>query len=215
MNFVETVNLIIAQSVILLGLFTWLGKVWANRIIVKEKARTQAEIEKLKALLNRELSELNACNESKVHVGKIQYEREFINYEKIWAFIPTLYDALQAIGVNKHSYEYYKTNLLKFRSLKSELSDMVANLYPFIDVNVYISALACSNVLGEQRNSLNEHLDYLESKANQKISPSKEKEDVFGELITDIEKRLHILGVELGKTIKLRNENMIVLSNAI
>jgi hypothetical protein len=39
---------------IVLGLSNWLGKIWAERLMEKEKARYQKELENFKAQLNRE-----------------------------------------------------------------------------------------------------------------------------------------------------------------
>lgn len=58
---------------IVLVLSSWLGKIWANRLMGEEKAKHNQELEKLRADLGKT-----------VHVHGAQFEREFSAYEEIW-----------------------------------------------------------------------------------------------------------------------------------
>lgn len=42
------------SGAIILGLFNWLGKVWAEHLMEKEKSRSQKELEDFKARLSRD-----------------------------------------------------------------------------------------------------------------------------------------------------------------
>ena len=71
-------------GVIILGLSNWLGKVWANKILEKEKAEHSKEIEDYKSRLELELQKYNYINDRANHISKKQYEKEFQFYMEIW-----------------------------------------------------------------------------------------------------------------------------------
>ncbi len=110
------------SSVIILGLSSWLGKVWANRIFEKEKVKYGKELEGFKGDINKELQRLRTLDDKALHITKIQYEKEFKIYQEIWKALvevvwattrlyptyeqaPTKEDELEEF--NKKKYEEY------------------------------------------------------------------------------------------------------------
>ena len=71
-------------SVIVLALSSWLGKVWANRILEKEKSEHAKEIEHYKSELSKELKRINAIQDKALYISKAQYDNEYIIYQEIW-----------------------------------------------------------------------------------------------------------------------------------
>lgn len=69
---------------IVFGLSSWLGKVWANRILENEKALHSKEIESYKKQLETELAKLKAYQEKALYVSKTQYDKEYSIYFEIW-----------------------------------------------------------------------------------------------------------------------------------
>ncbi|MCE5221789.1 MAG: hypothetical protein LLF98_11165 [Clostridium sp.] len=69
---------------IVFALSSWLGKVWANRILEKEKKTYQLEIESYKSQLSISLNKINSINERTLHISKVQYDKEFDIYQDIW-----------------------------------------------------------------------------------------------------------------------------------
>lgn len=107
---------------IVLALSSWLGKVWANRILEKEKKEHQLEIENYKSQLSISLNKINSINERALHISKAQYDKEFDIYQDIWeklhdCIVATLnlYPMFESIPVDddkkeeweKTKYEYY------------------------------------------------------------------------------------------------------------
>jgi len=203
------------HSVVLIGLCAWLGKVWANRIQAREQARVQEELTALKSEFDSKLAALNAGNESKVHVSKIQYEREYASYAEIWDLTSPLAHHLQLLFTYKHSYEFYKKAFYEIGGFKINLGSKVSALYPFIDERVYGKASILPQVLHKYWERFDQHLKYLEGKANQKLPPSNDLEAGFGLLIDEVTSEIHNAGVELAESIRSRNQEMIVISNAI
>lgn len=68
---------IATAGVIIFGLSSWLGKVWANRILESEKAKHDKMLAELQDKLRQQ-------TEKKIYIHKIQFEKEFLIYEKIW-----------------------------------------------------------------------------------------------------------------------------------
>lgn len=71
-------------SAIVVGVSSWLGKVWANHILEDEKAKHQKEIEGYKSELQKELERLNAIQDKALYISKVQYDNEYRIYQEIW-----------------------------------------------------------------------------------------------------------------------------------
>lgn len=175
LNTTDVISLIGGQSVILLGLSAWLGKVWANRISRKEQLKIQIEIAEVKSAIESKLAALNSENESKVHVSKIQYEREFTNYARIWDLVSPISHQFQILFGQKQSYEFYKEEFFKLGTMKSELGKEISAMYPFIDESIYEYASECTQVIQKRWKKIEQHLYFLEDKANQKHTESESK----------------------------------------
>lgn len=77
-------------ALILFGLSSWLGKVWANRILAKEKAQYSAEIERLRADL-KDLTERNKI------VFARYFDGQFKVYNELWISLVDLENGVNAL----------------------------------------------------------------------------------------------------------------------
>ena len=66
-----------SASAIVWALSSWLGKVWASRILEQDRVKYAREIEQLKAEYGREIEGLKTELEKTVFVSRIQFETEF------------------------------------------------------------------------------------------------------------------------------------------
>lgn len=92
-----------AASLIIFGLSNWLGKVWANRILEKEKSRYQKDIEKYKS----ELEELKT--------NSLRYSgRQFELYNQLWKVLCDLEDIADVLWdrTGQNNLEQFISNLL-------------------------------------------------------------------------------------------------------
>lgn len=71
-------------TALVFGLSSWLGKVWANRILENEKSKHNIELEEYKKKLSEELEKVKAINQKVLFFTKIQYEKEFSIYLELW-----------------------------------------------------------------------------------------------------------------------------------
>ena len=66
-----------SASLIIIGLSTWLGKVWANRILETDKLKYQSELEKLK-------KEYELRNEQHKLMYNLYSQGQFTLYNELW-----------------------------------------------------------------------------------------------------------------------------------
>lgn len=71
-------------AVIVIGLSSWLGKIWAERILAKDKKKYETEIETVKAKFVEELENIKVKNKKTLFVTKLQYEKEFSILQELW-----------------------------------------------------------------------------------------------------------------------------------
>lgn len=69
---------------IIIAVSSWLGKVWANRILENQKKEHQREIESFKSQLQENINKVNAINEKALYISKTHYDTEFGIYKEIW-----------------------------------------------------------------------------------------------------------------------------------
>ncbi|EPW7037918.1 hypothetical protein ACWO0W_004493 [Vibrio parahaemolyticus] len=193
-------------SVVIVGLSAWLGKVWAARIIEAEKSALKHEFD-------TKIAKLNALNESKIHVSKLQFEREFNTYAELWDMVTPIVRGLQALAHTSRSYEYYKGHFSKVGDLHTKFGEYSASQYPFIDSGVYENAHQIVQALDEKWHVLDAHLSYLNDKAHGLLEDV-DYAVIESEFVTQVDvltADIHNFGVELSKAIKKRNESMLVV----
>ena len=77
-------------SLIIIGLSSWLGKVWANRILEKDKLKYTSELEKIKAQLQSE--------SQKQHLMfSMYFEGQFKLYNDLWVSLSELQSGVEAL----------------------------------------------------------------------------------------------------------------------
>ena len=77
---------------IVTGLSAWLGRVWAGRILEKDRVRYQTQIETI-------LVDMRTLRDKEVFVHRLQFEKEFSVYSELWRELLVLARALSAFRV--------------------------------------------------------------------------------------------------------------------
>jgi len=67
----------ITATAIIMFLSSWLGKVWANRILEQDKAKYRIQVDTL-------LQDLRTRGSKELFVHKLQFEKEFEVYKELW-----------------------------------------------------------------------------------------------------------------------------------
>ncbi len=79
-----------ASGAVLFGLSSWLGKIWAERILRTDRLRYERCLADFRHQLNSEIEVLKAKNQRRVLVHKVQFETEFEAYKDIWTALSEL-----------------------------------------------------------------------------------------------------------------------------
>jgi hypothetical protein len=67
----------ITATAIIIGLSSWLGKVWANRILEQDKTKYKIQVDTL-------LEDLRTKKNKELFVHQLQFEKEFEVYKQLW-----------------------------------------------------------------------------------------------------------------------------------
>ncbi len=131
-------------GVIVLMLSSWLGKVWANRILEKDRAKFATEIERLKGDLERQHRLLQGEIEKTIFVTRVHFETEFRALAEIWrhaarvrATMSNLRPSFDWLGPNETKQERLSQRLKDFDGALGGLVDSVDQQSPFYPEEIY------------------------------------------------------------------------------
>jgi hypothetical protein len=145
-------------SAIVLSFSSWFGKVWANRILEKEKAEHSKDLEQYKRELSEELEKVKSLNDKALYVSKVQYDNEYRIYLEIWSalneaiiFSEMLYPIVEKTPEDKEEKQKFKEEKYKKFAEKYNLYSFLIDKYaPFYKKEFYDSfkevRKLCSNL---------------------------------------------------------------------
>lgn len=139
---------------IVFALSSWLGKVWANRILEEEKKEHQKEIDDYKSRLSIELSRISSNNEKAVHTTKTQYDKEFEIYLEIWDkvskcinYTSLLYPAWEDLPTDeKIKEEYIDKKWKNYISAYNDFGLTIEKYRPFYKKEFYTEFVEICNL---------------------------------------------------------------------
>ena len=186
MEWVSYISVIITAPVIV-GLSAWLGKIWAGRILEKDRARYQTNMETLLAALRTTITK-------ELLVHQLQFQKEFEVYKELW---------VAALGLARAGSNFRMLQMgpqaspdeisLEIETSYARLRDAVFDNRPFYEPEVYEAAKAMLNGLGEvvrKRKQLErlEQGDMSDKKVEKACSLDKEIEQKLDEIDKVLEK---------------------------
>jgi hypothetical protein len=133
------------SSVIILGLSSWLGKIWAERIFQKEKHKYDIEFQNYMYNIDKEMQRLKTIDEKALYITKIQYEKEFEIYQNIWKALnecvrvtKNLYPKYEDSPTNEAELEEYNNKKYKAYVEKfNNFSNIISSNAPFYQESFY------------------------------------------------------------------------------
>lgn len=84
-------------ALIIVSCASWLGKVWANRILESDRRKYSEEMERVRSELETSRRMLQAELDKTIHVHRVQFETEFRVLADIWAKLAILRSAMGAL----------------------------------------------------------------------------------------------------------------------
>jgi len=215
MDFTSAINLMGAiivtlggSTVVVFGLSSWLGKIWADRLMEKEKAKYTQEIEKLKHELETKIIKIEHFHQvsestyQELFKKKIEVYNKLL-HEKIEYFKIIHEDAgfeLQDYPLEVYHNFYSKTKSIinDFRLfISNELSDKYDELY--FKTSPYIVKLGIEEYYVEMSQLSSEEAHYaLDSK----------QQSIYREMITDTSKEMEAFLNQIDEDVKQLKKKM-------
>lgn len=112
-------------AAIIFALSSWLGKVWANRILEKDRLKYSSELERIKNQLHTEA-------EKQQFVFSLYFEGQFKLYNDLWVSLSELQNEVEKLWA-----EASTSNLRTFVSALSKAKQQIRNSALLIDQNHY------------------------------------------------------------------------------
>ncbi|OFI34209.1 hypothetical protein [Alteromonas lipolytica] len=100
-------------ATIIIALSSWLGKVWANRILEKDKLAYSTELERLK-------SQLNTNAEKQQYIFSLYFEGQFKLYNDLWVSLSHLQDEVEKLW-SEASIKNLRTFVLALSTAKKQI----------------------------------------------------------------------------------------------
>ncbi len=166
-------------AAIIFGLSTWLGKVWANRILEQDKLKYSSELEKIKNKLQSESEKQNL-------MFSLYFEGQFKLYNDLWVSLSELQNGVELLWA-----EASVKNLKNFISVLSKAKKQIRNSALLIEPNHYqeimevIENLESYHIGKERLINARRHIEHVSSYEIQDIieqnSHNREKVNIFVE----------------------------------
>lgn len=143
-------------SLLVLAFSSWLGKVWASRILASETAEHSRNLESIKRQL-----------EAQLHAGRSLFDAEFAIYRDLWAFASRVGIAAQNLEPwhlqTQFSAEERKTIHERFTAELMAFDDFAEASRPFFSPEVYAGTRQLVDACRAERNrfSLEAELDQM------------------------------------------------------
>ena len=178
-------------GLLVLALSSWLGKVWANRILESDRRRYNEELERLRGELDKV-----------IYVHRVQFETEFRALSDIWAKLSKLRSAMGGLRptmdvADEDPEERFKRRLRRFEEAFNAFVRGVDDQSPFYPEEIFQELSAALQIA--RRESISVSVD----KPEQNMAWFKEGAANYGALVEAankvsslIRKRLHDLRVQ-------------------
>lgn len=132
------------SGAIVLGLSSWLGKVWASRILEEDRAKFANELERLKTDLDRTTRLLQGEIEKTLFVTKTHFETEFQILRDIWqkvsavrARMSVLRPVMSIVDLRISSEQALDEDFPPFLIAVKDLVDAVDHNSPFYPPEIF------------------------------------------------------------------------------
>jgi len=158
----------ITATAIIMLLSSWLGKVWANRILEQDKAKYRTQVDTL-------LQDLRTREGKELFVHQLQFEKEFEVYKELWEKVLVLGKA----GKNFRSLQMGQLKPVEdafneFSDAHNVLNKLVYGNRPFyapkiFDLSKKLLDTACDVASSVKRQDLFERNENRSKEANEKL----------------------------------------------
>lgn len=131
LTLMDVLSLFGGGTVIVSVLLGFLGKTMLSRITERVKSEYNGDLKRLETDLNASLEALKAKNASSIHVHKMQFEKEFTEYQELWKKAVVADRCFRALQTQCHIHYSYKEILDAYYESYRSLLMFNLNAHPF------------------------------------------------------------------------------------
>ena len=133
-------------GVVILGISSFIGKIWINKFTEKYRVKYDKELENYKSEINLGLNKLDKIEEKALYISKVNYDNEYKIYMEIW---PKLIECINStlwlyprgienVPVDEKKLEKYKEDKYNdFREKYMEYNKCIEKYAPFYQKEFY------------------------------------------------------------------------------
>ena len=133
-------------GVVILGISSFIGKIWINKFADKYRVKYEKELEGYKSEINSRLNKLDKIEEKALYISKVNYDNEYKIYMEIW---PKLIECINStlwlyprgienVPVDEKKLEMYKEDKYNdFREKYMEYNQCIEKYAPFYQKEFY------------------------------------------------------------------------------
>jgi len=124
----------VTATAIIISLSSWLGKVWANRILEQDKTKYKIQVDTL-------LQDLRTRESKELFVHQLQFEKEFEIYKELWVTVLELDKAINPLidGISFSNISKEEAHS-EIRKAFKKLNEMVFINRPFYSPEIFEEA---------------------------------------------------------------------------
>jgi hypothetical protein len=170
-----TLASIVSGGALVLAMARWLGQLWINRIIEREKGEIQKQVESFRSENAQAVERLRHAYGKNHYAFTKAYEKEFAVYESLWSAIVEFYSATAALrpnmdfhNPNQSAEDRKKERRARFYDAMTEAKKCILFQKPFysqkiFDLSQELSVLCSHEISGyEIRNPQEQGREYWE-----------------------------------------------------
>lgn len=191
-------------GIVILGLSSWIGKIWADKLMETQKHQNQKDIEEYKSKLAEQLEILKFQNEKYNHISKVQFDAAFKMYQEI---NENMFNAVLSLDVLLIKEEDIDEDIIEeyFSKCQNDLFQKI-NIFqknirkfaPFIDKEIYKSFLVLAKSIVKLQSQIPTLSDYLSQKDEVK-SQMNEAWETHNQIVDILRNYLNTLKVQEDK----------------
>jgi len=147
----------ITATVIIISLSSWLGKVWASRILEQDKAKYKIQVDTL-------LEDLRTKEKKELFVHQLQFEKEFEIYKQLWEKVLVLGRAgTHFRSLQMEALKPVEERFDAFRNAYNSLNELVYFNRPFYAPKIFDLSKrlldTAANVAGSVKRQLDTNIE--------------------------------------------------------
>lgn len=185
-------------SVVVSGFAIFLGRIWVGRVLNNENVAHEAKLKNIQAQLDATSQRLKTDLEKGLHIHKIQFEKEFKIYEKLWSKLVELRKAalslrpeFDTVDPKEPEGERKAKRLTRFGDAIADFVDITDKNRPFYAEAVYQSMETLWKLTHSEAVEY-KHLDPYADSYWDRAQKNREK------ILTEIEKCSEIIRQRVG-----------------